>query len=127
MPPGQGDMGCRVTGDRRGGSEEGRPAAHAAGKGERLHRVILDAVPELTPRLWYGMPGYARGSGPVLCFFRADERFMTLGLTDKAHFEREPNQADQLMPSAWFFTHLDQPTERRVAAIVRHATAAYRR
>ncbi|EKP95427.1 DUF1801 domain-containing protein [Thermaerobacter subterraneus] len=94
--------------------------------GLRLHRVILDAVPGLTPRLWYGMPGYARGSGPVLCFFRADERFMTFGLTDKAHFEREPNQADQFMPSAWFFTHLDELTEMRVAAIVRNATAARR-
>lgn len=41
MPPGQGDMGCTVTGNRRGGSEEGRPASHQ---------------PELTPRLGYGMP-----------------------------------------------------------------------
>ena len=94
--------------------------------GLRLHRVILDAVPELTPRLWYGMPGYGKGSGPVLCFFRADDRFMTFGLTDKAHLEREPGQPDRLMPSAWFFTSLDEPTERRIAAIARRAAREHR-
>jgi uncharacterized protein YdhG (YjbR/CyaY superfamily) len=25
----------------------------------RLHEVIREAAPELEPRLWYGMPGYA--------------------------------------------------------------------
>lgn len=91
--------------------------------GLRLHQAILDAVPELTPRLWYGMPGYARGSGPVLCFFRADERFMTFGLTDRAHFALEPGQASQLMPSAWFFASLDEPTVSEITAIVRRAVA----
>ena len=37
--------------------------------GERLHEIITTAAPDLKPRLWYGMPGYAKG-GPVLVFFR---------------------------------------------------------
>ncbi|GAB6876751.1 DUF1801 domain-containing protein [Thermaerobacter litoralis] len=89
--------------------------------GLRLHQAIVDAVPQLTPRLWYGMPGYARGSGPVLCFFRADDRFMTFGLTDKAHFALDPGQPTQLMPSAWFFAVLDEPTVEAIVAIVRQA------
>jgi len=28
--------------------------------GERLHEVIIDSGPELTPRTWYGMRAYAR-------------------------------------------------------------------
>jgi len=40
----------------------------------RLHELITEAVPELVPRLWYGMPGYAKAkSSPVICFFRVDD------------------------------------------------------
>ena len=56
--------------------------------GERLHELILESAPELQARPWYGMPGYAKGSGPVLCFFRVDD-YMTFGLTEKASFELE--------------------------------------
>ncbi|MGX6446680.1 DUF1801 domain-containing protein [Patulibacter sp. S7RM1-6] len=87
--------------------------------GERLHRTILDAVPALRPKLWYGMPGYHTG-GPVLCFFRADA-LMSFGLTEKAHVAVADGAADRLMPSAWFLETLDDATERRVAQIVRGA------
>jgi hypothetical protein len=92
---------------------------------ERLHEVILAAAPELRPRLWYGMPGYATGTKqPVLCFFRVDDdRFVTFGLTEHAHHEPEPGAGHQLMASAWFLTELDPPTEARIAAIVRRAVS----
>lgn len=45
--------------------------------GERLHAVILRSAPALRPKLFYGMPGYAK-DGPVACFFRAD-KYMTFG------------------------------------------------
>jgi hypothetical protein len=49
----------------------------------RLHDVIVTAAPELQPRLWYGMPGYATApKSPVVCFFRVDDdRYVTFGLT----------------------------------------------
>ncbi|MEZ4640719.1 MAG: DUF1801 domain-containing protein [Caldilineaceae bacterium] len=87
--------------------------------GERLHEIILAADPALKPRVWYGMPGYAK-SGPVLCFFRVDD-YMTFGLTEKANFSLEEDATDQLMPSSWFFTELDEATEQRIADIVRKA------
>jgi len=34
--------------------------------GERLHAIIKTARPALSPRLWYGMPAYAR-DGKVVC------------------------------------------------------------
>lgn len=91
----------------------------------RLHHVILDAAPDLKPRLWYGMPGYATSNkNPVLCFFRVDDdKFVTFGLTEHAHFEPEPGAGHQLMSSAWFITVLDDATAARVAEIVRRAVA----
>jgi hypothetical protein len=89
----------------------------------RLHDVILDAAPDLQPRLWYGMPGYAKSAKtPVLCFFRVDDdRFVTFGLSEHARHEPDPSSGHLLMGSAWFLTELDDPTEARIADIVRHA------
>ena len=91
------------------------------GMGERLHALIRRAAPELYPRVWYGMPGYAK-DGPVLVFFRAD-KYMTLGLTQDAKITREEGVPHQLMGSAWFFTALDDATEAQVSAIVRRAVS----
>jgi hypothetical protein len=90
---------------------------------DRLHEVIMAAAPELEPRLWYGMPGYAESSrSPVLCFFRVDDdRYVTFGLTEHAHHEPDPASGDLLMSSAWFLTALDAPTEARITALVRRA------
>ena len=87
--------------------------------GERIHKIVVTSVPELRPRLWYGMPGYAKG-GPVICFFNVEDR-MSFGLTEKAHTSLEEDATDQLIASAWFLTELDEPTEQRIAAIVRKA------
>ncbi len=89
--------------------------------GKRLHELVMETVPALKPRLWYGLPGYATG-GPVLCFFNAEDKYMTFGLTEKASFSLEEGAPDQLMPSAWFFTAMDEATEAKLAAIVRKAT-----
>jgi hypothetical protein len=91
--------------------------------GKRMHALILEAAQELKPRVWYGMPGYAKGAGPVLCFFRVDERYMTFGLTEKAKHARDDGTKDQLMASAWFFNDLDEATEKRIAAIVQRAVS----
>ena len=91
------------------------------GMGERLHALIGRSVPELRPRVWYGMPGYAL-DGPVLCFFRTDEGYMTFGLTEKVNLSVEEGAPDRLMGCAWFFTELDDATEARLAEIVRKAT-----
>src|SRR3989442_8811867 len=45
--------------------------------GKRLHAIIRESVPALSPRLWYGMPAYAREGkdGKVVCFFQAAQKF----------------------------------------------------
>ena len=89
----------------------------------RLHEVIMRTAPDLKPRLWYGMPGYAKAkSSPVICFFRVDDNdYVTFGLTEKEHLAPDPGAGHQLIGSAWFLTELDEPTEHRVADIVRSA------
>jgi hypothetical protein len=89
----------------------------------RLHQVISAAAPELEPRLWYGMPGYARSkSSPVLCFFRVDaDDYVSFGLTEKARHAPEEGASHQLMGAAWYLTELDEPTEARITEIVQRA------
>ena len=91
----------------------------------RLHEIIIEAAPDLKPRLWYGMPGYAKAkSSPVICFFRVDDvDVVTLGITEKANLAPEDGATDKLIGSAWFLTELDEATEARIADIVRRAAA----
>jgi uncharacterized protein YdhG (YjbR/CyaY superfamily) len=58
--------------------------------GERLHEIIKASAPDLTSRLWYGMPAYAK-DGKVVCFFQNSQKFKTryatLGFNDKANLD----------------------------------------
>src|SRR5215470_5095713 len=57
---------------------------------ERLHSVITANAPTLSPKLWYGMPAYAR-DGKLICFFQPAQKFKsryaTLGFHDSAHLD----------------------------------------
>ncbi len=98
-------------------SEKNRPLA------ERLHQIITEAAPSLCPRLWYGMPGYAKTKdSAVLLFFREDEKYMTFGFTESVNVAPKSG-ADLLMPCAWFFTDLDESTEQKLREIVKEVAA----
>jgi hypothetical protein len=86
--------------------------------GERLHALILRSAPALQPSTWYGMPAYAK-DGKTICFFRADKKYMTLGITQDANLSVEPGASHQLIESAWYFSALDEATEARLSTIVR--------
>lgn len=90
----------------------------------KLHDIIGEAAPELQPRLWYGMPGYAKTkSSPVICFFRVDDGFMTFGLTEKANLTPDPDSPYQLVESAWFVNGMDDATAEHIAALVKRAAS----
>ncbi len=91
------------------------PAPYRA-MGERLHELILRSAPALRPTLWYGMPAYAK-DGKTVCFFRADNKYMTFGFTQEANLTREEGAPHQLIESAWYFAALDDATEARLSAI----------
>ena len=90
---------------------------HFREMGERLHALILRSAPALRPTVWYGMPAYAR-DGKTVCFFRADKKFMTLGLTQDANPAPEEGAANQLIASSWYFSAMDQATEDAIAGII---------
>src|SRR5215470_3320365 len=54
---------------------------------EKVHAIVRANAPDLTPKLWYGMPAYAQ-DGKVLCFFQPARKFKTryatLGFNDVA-------------------------------------------
>ena len=58
--------------------------------GKRLHAIIKASAPALSPRLWYGMPAYAKDD-KVVCFFQDAQKFKTryatLGFSDKANLD----------------------------------------
>lgn len=60
--------------------------------GERLHELIMESEPGLTPRTWYGMPAYAK-SGKVVCFFNGEKEYMSFGLTPDANLSSEESVA----------------------------------
>ena len=87
--------------------------------GERLHAIIKASAPALSPRLWYGMPAYAK-DGKVVCFFRDrqkfKERYMTLGFTQEANLDE-----GRLWPTAFALAELTATEEARIGALVRKA------
>src|SRR5947209_6910999 len=89
--------------------------------GERLHAVIKASAPALTPRLWYGMPAYAR-DGKVVCFFQSAEKFKTRYAT--LGFMHEANLDDgDLWPTAFALKELTAAAEARIAALVKKAVS----
>jgi len=86
--------------------------------GERLHALIRASAPALTPRLWYGMPGYAK-DGKVICFFRA-AKYMTFGLTEDAPLFDE---GDRIKPTSFALREMTAAEEAQIAALVRKAAS----
>lgn len=86
---------------------------------QRVHDIIMAAAPALKPRIWYGMPAYAKSAGaPALVTLRNDER-VNLAITEKADFRPAGGVDGALMPAAWYFETVDADTEKRIAEIVR--------
>ena len=89
--------------------------------GERLHAVITASAPALSPKLWYGMPAYAR-DGKVVCFFQAahkfNERYATLGFSDRANLDD-----GAMWPTAFALTKLTAADEARIGALVKQAVS----
>jgi uncharacterized protein YdhG (YjbR/CyaY superfamily) len=88
---------------------------------ERLHAVIKANAPGLTPKLWYGMPAYAR-NGKVVCHFQPASKFKTRYAT--FCFSDEANlDSGILWPTSFALTELTADNEARIGAIVKQAVS----
>jgi uncharacterized protein YdhG (YjbR/CyaY superfamily) len=88
---------------------------------ERIHAIVKENAPELTPRTWYGMPAYAK-DGKVLCFFQSaakfKARYATFGFNDVAKLDE-----GSLWPTAFALTKLTAANEKQIAALVKRAVS----
>jgi uncharacterized protein YdhG (YjbR/CyaY superfamily) len=88
---------------------------------ERLHAVITDSAPGLSPRTWYGMPAYSK-DGKVVCFFRAAEKFKdryaTFGFNDAANLDE-----GAMWQTGFALKRLTAAEEKEIAALVKKAVS----
>jgi uncharacterized protein YdhG (YjbR/CyaY superfamily) len=110
------------------GDEEGEVLAKIAGMqgsdrtmGERIHGIVTAAAPGLSPKLWYGMPAYAK-DGQVVCFFQDARKFKSryamLGFSDKAKLDD-----GQMWPTYFALKDLTAADEARITALVKKAVS----
>ncbi len=88
---------------------------------ERIHAIIKTNAPELSPKLWYGQPAYAK-DGKVLCFFQPSDKFntrySTLGFNDIAALD------DGVMwPTAFALTELTPAAEKQIATLIKKSVS----
>ena len=93
---------------------------HDRAIGERLHALIKESAPSLSPKTWYGMPAYANEDGKVVCFFRDatkfKERYAMFGFNDSANLDE-----GAMWPVAFALKELTAADEARIAALVKKA------
>ncbi|MFI9533659.1 iron chaperone [Nocardia fusca] len=83
---------------------------------ERIHALVKSSAPTLSPKLWYGMPAYAK-DGKVVCFFQSaakfKARYATLGFNDSANLDD-----GALWPTAFALTKLTPAAESRIGELL---------
>jgi uncharacterized protein YdhG (YjbR/CyaY superfamily) len=86
---------------------------------KRLHAIVTDAAPDLTPRTWYGMPAYSK-DGKVLCYFQSaakfKSRYATFGFSDEANLDK-----GAMWPTSFALKELTPAEEKKIGALVKRA------
>ena len=89
--------------------------------GKRLHAIVKANAPALSPKLWYGMPAYAR-DGKVVCFFQSAQKFKTryatFGFSDAANLDE-----GAMWPTSFALKELTAAEEARIGALVKKAVS----
>jgi uncharacterized protein YdhG (YjbR/CyaY superfamily) len=88
---------------------------------KRLHMVIKDAAPGLSPKTWYGMPACAKDD-KVVCFFQSAQKFKTrystFGFSDVAKLDE-----GNLWPVGYALKELTPADEEKIIALVKKAVS----
>jgi len=93
------------------------PADRAMAK--RIHAIVKASAPTLEPKLWYGMPAYAR-NGKVVFHFQPAQKFKTryamVAFQDPAHLDD-----GGVWPVAYAVKELSAADEAKLGALVKKA------
>ncbi len=85
----------------------------------RIHALVKESAPAISPKTWYGMPAYAK-DGKVVCFFQSGQKFKTryatFGFNDSAHLDE-----GVMWPVAFALKELGAAEEARIGALVKKA------
>ena len=96
------------------------PADRAIGK--RVHELVKEAAPNLTPKTWYGMPAYANEDGKVVVYFRDagkfKERYSMLGFNEAANLDN-----GSMWPVAYALPQLAKADEAKIRTLVKNAVS----
>jgi uncharacterized protein YdhG (YjbR/CyaY superfamily) len=88
---------------------------------ERIHALVKECAPSLSPRTWYGMPAYAK-DGKVVCFFQSaakfKARYATFGFSDNANLD-----GGNMWPTYFALKKLTPAEEKKLATLVKKAVS----
>jgi uncharacterized protein YdhG (YjbR/CyaY superfamily) len=112
-------------------AEEGEAAIAAALKkmapadraiGERVHELVTETAPDLTPKTWYGMPAYANKDGKVVVYFKDagkfKARYSELGFNDAANLDD-----GAMWPIVYALPKLAKADEAKIRKLVKQAVS----
>jgi len=89
---------------------------------EGLHKIVGEVAPELVPKTYYGMPGYANADGKIVVFLQPagkfKTRYSTVGFEGTAHLDD-----GDLWPTSFALLALTPETEKRLTALVKTAVS----
>src|SRR3954464_3603913 len=89
---------------------------------ERVHVTVTTTAPELSPKTWYGMPGYTNADGKLIVFFqdagKFNYRYSTLGFQDAANLDD-----GDMWPVSYALRKWSPAVEKQVAALVKRAVS----
>jgi uncharacterized protein YdhG (YjbR/CyaY superfamily) len=88
---------------------------------KRIHAIVTASAPGLSPKLWYGMPAYAKGD-KIVCFFqdakKFKSRYATFGFSDSANLDE-----GNMWPISFALKELTAADEAKISAIVKRAVS----
>lgn len=86
---------------------------------ERVHAIVTEAAPSLSPKTWYGQPAYAL-NGKVVVFFQAagkfKTRYATLGFSEDAQLDD-----GGMWPTSYALASVSAADEKVIRALVMRA------
>jgi len=86
---------------------------------EKIHAIVTEHAPNLSPKNWYGMPGWAR-DGEIVLFFQSAEKFKsrysTLGFNEAAALDD-----GSMWPTAFALNAWTKENEAAIVKLVKKA------
>jgi uncharacterized protein YdhG (YjbR/CyaY superfamily) len=89
---------------------------------EGMYKVVSAVAPDLVPKTYYGMPGFANGEGKIVVFMQPakkfNTRYATIGFEDRANLDD-----GEIWPVAFAVRVWTPAVEKKITEAVRRAVS----